>query len=83
MRRLALALALFAPLSFAGQGDSALKSLFKALGSQRDVRATLIQTRSDGEQTITVNVQIVPRRGIVANVTKPLLLAVLVSFEVV
>ncbi len=71
-----------APLAFSGQGDAdPLKTLLKALSSQREVRATLVQTRSDRGQEITVNVQIVPRRGISAQVTRPLLFAGMVSFD--
>jgi outer membrane lipoprotein-sorting protein len=82
-RRIALLCVLACALpASALQGDSdALKTLLKALGSQRDVRATLLQTRSDRGQEITVNVQIVPRRGISAQVTRPLLFAGMVSFD--
>lgn len=58
-----------------------MKTLLKALGSQRDVKATLLQTRADASATITVNVQIVPRRGISAQIIKPLPFAGMVSFD--
>jgi outer membrane lipoprotein-sorting protein len=71
-----------AGFAFAGQGEAdALKTLLKALASQRDVKATLLQTRADASNTITVNVQIVPRRGISAQITKPLPFAGMVSFD--
>ncbi len=71
-----------APQAFAGQGDGgALKTLIKALASQRDVKATLVQKRSDRGQTITVNVQIVPRRGISAQITSPILFAGMMSYD--
>ncbi len=77
-----LCLSVCASQAFAGQGDvDPIKTLLKALGSQRDVRATLVQTRSDRGQEITVNVQIVPRRGISAQVTRPLLFAGMMSFD--
>lgn len=75
-----LGLTVAAPTALAGQ-DDALKVLVNALGSQRDVRATLVQTRSDGKQEITVTVQIVPRRGIFARVTMPAIYAGMVSFD--
>jgi hypothetical protein len=69
-------------LALAGQGEAdALKTLLKALASQRDVKATLLQTRADSNTVITVNVQIVPRRGISAQITKPLPFAGMVSFD--
>lgn len=84
MKRLFALLALCSsvPQALAGHGDDqALKVLVKALGAQRDVRATLIQVRSDGEQSITVNVQIAPRQGITAKVTMPLIYAGMTSFD--
>lgn len=64
------------------QGDAqALKILVKALDSQRDVRANLVQARSDGGQTITVSVQIVPNRGVRATIIQPFVYSGIVSFD--
>lgn len=61
--------------------EEALKALLNALEAQRDVKATLIQRRSDGRQTVTVKVQIVPKRGIRAAVLQPQIYAGVVSFD--
>lgn len=61
--------------------DQALKALLQALEAQRDVKATLIQRRSDGRQVITVKVQIVPKRGIRATILKPQIYSGVVSFD--
>lgn len=65
-----------------GQTDSdAFKALVKALEAQRDVRVCMVQSRSDGGQTVTVSVQIVPRRGVRATITQPLIYAGIVSYD--
>ncbi|MCH8979772.1 MAG: hypothetical protein IH945_11100 [Armatimonadetes bacterium] len=61
--------------------DKALKALLNALEAQRDVKVTLIQRRSYGRETITVKVQIVPRRGIRATILQPPIYAGVVSFD--
>ena len=58
----AMAMAVASPLA-GPQDEKALKLLLNALEAQRDVKATLIQRRSVGRQTVTVKVQVVPGRG--------------------
>lgn len=77
----ALIIAAMCPTVF-GQGDTeAVKALVKALEAQRDVRVCMVQSRSDGGQTVTVSVQIVPRRGVRATITQPLIYAGIVSYD--
>jgi hypothetical protein len=70
-----------AALAHSGQYDTAHRALIKALESQRDVRATLVQTRSAEDLTITVTVQIVPNRGIRSTIMQPLVHAGMVSLD--
>ncbi len=83
MRRpLATALALLSfSLACATSDEAAVKALVRALDSQRDVRASLVQARSDGGQSITVSVQIVPRRGVRATIIQPFVYSGIVSFD--
>lgn len=71
-----------AAMAQAGQyDDAAFRALVKALESQRDVRATLVQSRSAEDISITVTVQIVPNRGIRSTIMQPLLHAGMVSLD--
>jgi len=76
----AMAMAI-ASLQAGPQDEKALKLLLNALEAQRDVKATLIQRRSVGRQTVTVKVQIVPGRGIRSTVIEPQIYAGVVSFD--
>lgn len=68
--------------SFAGQpGNDALKKLMRALASQRDVEATLIQVRSMDGAKITVRTQNIPGRGMRATALKPTYYSGIVSFD--
>lgn len=67
--------------TLAGWGGDPLKTLLNALGSQRDVCVSMVQVRSEGEQTITVSVQIVPNRGIRATIMQPLVYSGMVSLD--
>ena len=83
MKRLyaAILTAVACSIAFAQGDDQAVKALVKALEAQRDVRVCMVQTRSDGGQTVTVSVQIVPRRGVRATITQPLIFAGIVSYD--
>jgi hypothetical protein len=71
-----------AALAQAGQyDDAAFRALVKALESQRDVRVTMVQSRSAEDLSITVTVQIVPNRGIRSTILQPLLHAGMVSLD--
>lgn len=61
--------------------DDALKKLLRALSSQRDVEATLIQDRQSGSHTVRVRTQTVPSIGIRAFVIRPALYSGIVSFD--
>jgi hypothetical protein len=69
------------PIVLGGGDSQAVNTLIKALEAQRDVRVCMVQSRSDGGQTVTVSVQIVPRRGVRATITQPLIYAGIVSYD--
>lgn len=63
------------------QPQPATAILIKALSSQRDTKATLVQTRSNGNTSISVIVQIVPGKGVTSKVIQPFIHAGIVSVD--